>query len=889
MARIESLEPRIAPAGVKFSVASIDGSNGFVLESEAASNLGGYSVSSAGDVNGDGVDDLLIGAPDSRSGGPSAAYVVFGTPGPRPASFDLGSVDGSNGFRISGATNELLGFIVTPAGDVNGDGFDDVFLGARSTSFVGAAYVVFGKSGGFASDVLASSLDGTDGFKISGFPQGAKQAFAMRGLGDINGDGFDDLIIGQPRYDQSFHVILGNSGGFAADLDVASLNGTNGFSITGDGIGFSASGAGDVNGDGFADIVIGSPNIYNGAGVDSGGARIVFGRSGPFTPTLNISALNGTDGFTFTGLKSEEFTGYSVSSAGDVNGDGFADIIIGTSGYDRKPDAYVIFGKSGGFAATLPASALDGSNGFIVKGAGSTVRTAGDFNGDGFDDLFVGGSRYASTAFLVFGHSGAFSNISVSQLDPSTGLKITGGSAENYAFGSAGDVNGDGFTDLILGSPIEDSYSANPGKSYVVFGRANAPGKSVSFVDVDGDVTTIKVSKGQLPAEVFTIGEDGTIQVIDLTRAGSGIGGANLTIKVDKAASGDGFVNVGAINATGLLLGKVKIKGDLGQIDVGVEGSAKPGLKSLTIQSLGVSGSETQPPGTIDPLTSQIFGSLPKLTVKADVQDAIVDITGAVKNVKIGGNLNGTPDGELARSSLLDLARNFPRVSGGVPGSVNAAGGIGTFSVKGSINGGTVTANGDIGSVNVGGDLNGGAIAGEGRIRVVKVLGAMRSEDPTTPVVVAALARIAPTRPADAVAIDTLRIQGDLENARILLGYNQSEIGKNPDASAGKVLVKGNWTASSLVAGVTDPNGDGFGVGDALIEGDTTPQIVARIASIVIKGTAAGTPAGGDHFGITAVEIGKLTINGEKVALQKNVKDDILLDVENGDFRVVEV
>jgi hypothetical protein len=144
-------------------------------------------------------------------------------------------------------------------------------------------------------------------------------------------------------------------------------------------------------------------------------------------------------------------------------------------------------------------------------------------------------------------------------------------------------------------------------------------------------------------------------------------------------------------------------------------------------------------------------------------------------------------------------------------------------------------------------------------------------------------------RPKDAVAIDSMLVRGDVENARVLLGYNKEEVAKNPDASAGSVVVKGDWTATSLVAGVFDATGDGFGLNDTPADGDTTPSIVARIASVVIKGSATGSATEGDHFGITAQAIGKLSIGGEKVALSRTERDDILLDPVNGVFQVVEV
>jgi hypothetical protein len=205
------------------------------------------------------------------------------------------------------------------------------------------------------------------------------------------------------------------------------------------------------------------------------------------------------------------------------------------------------------------------------------------------------------------------------------------------------------------------------------------------------------------------------------------------------------------------------------------------------------------------------------------------------------------------------------------------------------MDGGSVQSSGDIGSITVAGGVNSAAVAAEGRIPVVKVFGDLTSADPAAPSVVTALARTGGTTPKDAVAINNLLVRGDVENARILLGFNKEEVGKNPDASAGKVVVNGDWSASSLVAGVLDTTRDGFGQNDTPIGDDTTPAIVARIASIVIKGTATGSAAGGDHFGITAQSIGKLSIDGEKIALSKTEKDDVLLDPANLDFRLVEV
>jgi hypothetical protein len=235
-------------------------------------------------------------------------------------------------------------------------------------------------------------------------------------------------------------------------------------------------------------------------------------------------------------------------------------------------------------------------------------------------------------------------------------------------------------------------------------------------------------------------------------------------------------------------------------------------------------------------------------------------------------------------------------VGGGIPVGVFNSEGVGKFTVGGSIHGGGVTSGSDIGTVNIGGDLQSGALAASGQIKTTKVFGSVSAEDPTHPAVIAAMARTDSSKPKDAIAIDSLLVRKDVENAQILLGYQQQTSGKvvtynpkNADASAGKVVINGDWTASSLVAGIFDATADGFGRNDTVIPHDSTTEISSRIASVVIKGTATGSTAAGDSYAITAQEIGKVMIGGRKIALSKDEKDDVLIDGENGDFRVVEV
>ena len=165
--------------------------------------------------------------------------------------------------------------------------------------------------------------------------------------------------------------------------------------------GFSVASAGDVNGDGFDDVIVGAPAASSLNGSFSGASYVVFGKATGFASNINLSSLDGSSGFKLSGTAYSDGSGVSVASAGDVNGDGFGDLIVGASGADANGNAsgasYVVFGKAGGFGSNLNLSSLNGSNGFRISGAaaldqsGRTVASAGDVNGDGFGDLIIGG------------------------------------------------------------------------------------------------------------------------------------------------------------------------------------------------------------------------------------------------------------------------------------------------------------------------------------------------------------------------------------------------------------------------------------------------------------------------------------------------------------------
>jgi hypothetical protein len=508
------------PASIDLS--TLDGTTGFRLDGVASYDGSGSSVASAGDINGDGFNDLIVGAPNADPGGnySGASYVVFGKIGGFASTLDLSSLNGKTGFRFDGlAIADLNGDSVASAGDVNGDGVDDLILGAPGAdpggNASGASYVVFGKTTGFAASFDLATLDGKTGFRLDGVKNYDLSGSSVASAGDVNGDGIGDLIVGAPNADPgstfnggTSYVVFGKAGGFASTLDLSSLDGKTGFRL--DGVstfefnGGSVASAGDVNGDGFDDLIVGAFGA-DPDGIDySGASFVVFGKSGGFAATLDLSTLDGKTGFRLDGEASRDYSGFSVASAGDVNGDGLGDLIVGARGADPGGDhsgaTYVVFGKAGGFAATLDLSTLDGKTGFRLDGetigdySGASVASAGDVNGDGFDDLIVGAygsntnGESSGAAYLVFGKAAGFaSSIDLTSLDGATGLRLIGVASYDQSgksVASAGDVNSDGFDDLIVGAPGADGGGIDSGASYVVFGGDFASASQLSIADV---------------------------------------------------------------------------------------------------------------------------------------------------------------------------------------------------------------------------------------------------------------------------------------------------------------------------------------------------------------------------------------------------------------------
>jgi hypothetical protein len=413
-------------------LSSLDGSNGFRLDGVATYNFSGRSVSVAGDVNGDGFDDFIVGAPGGLLNGspsgyphiPGSSYVVFGKASGFSATMEPSSLDGSNGFRLDGVTNgDYAGWSVSNAGDVNGDGFDDVIVGGYGADpngdNSGSSYVVFGKASGFSATLELSSLDGSNGFRLDGVTEHDYSGRSVSAAGDVNGDGFDDVIVGAGatsffnRYSPgSSYVVFGKASGFSATMELSSLDGSNGFRLdgaAGDHSGHSVSNAGDVNGDGFDDLIVGVPGADTN-GTRSGSSYVVFGKASGFSATLDLSSLDGIDGFRLDGEIAGDGFGGSISNAGDVNGDGFDDLIVGAAGADqnnfRSGSSYIIFGRSD-FVSNVDFPGTAGDDELTgTKAAERFEARAGNDKmiGRGGADVFYGeaGDDYIRVADLSF-------------------------------------------------------------------------------------------------------------------------------------------------------------------------------------------------------------------------------------------------------------------------------------------------------------------------------------------------------------------------------------------------------------------------------------------------------------------------------------------------------
>lgn len=414
---------------------------------QAEANLG-ISVAMAGDVNGDGYSDMLAGAHqfDNGQSNEGVGVLILG------ASSGLGAVT----FLECNQANAMMGFAVTGAGDVDGDGFSDVMAGARLYSngqaLEGAAFVFKGSANG----VITANPTIIEGGQID-----ARLGHALSSAGDVNGDGFGDIALGAYQYDK------GSNNEGVVMIYFGSPNQINTIPdqiLEGDQVeaqfGISVACAGDVNADGYADLIVGARYFDKGQN-NEGAAFIYQGSRDGLIPAVSVVESD----------QGDAWLGSAVAPAGDVNGDGFSDVLVGSYAFDhgQKDEGSVFVWYGGG--RSIKESVFTNLEMNLPEGQfGWSVASVGDVNGDGFGDIIVAannydnGQAYEGAAFVFHGSAQGLSTV------PNTTLESNQQNASLGSVASAGDVDGDGFDDVIIGVPLYDNGLPNEGKVSIFYG-----------------------------------------------------------------------------------------------------------------------------------------------------------------------------------------------------------------------------------------------------------------------------------------------------------------------------------------------------------------------------------------------------------------------------------
>jgi len=410
-----------------------------------------------------------------------------------------------------------------------------------------------------------SDLNGSNGFAINGIGAYDSSGTSVSSAGDVNGDGFDDLIIGAISADPNgitnagqSYVVFGSNIGFGAGLDLSTLNGSNGFAINGiaayDSSGTSVSSAGDVNGDGFDDLIIGAEGADPNGMSFAGQSYVVFGSNSGFGAGLDLSTLNGSNGFAINGIAVFDQSGFSVSSAGDVNGDGFDDLIIGAQGADPNGivgagQSYVLFGQASTPTNQPPVantdSATTAQNTAVTIAASTLLANDTDANGDSLsltgvsnavngsvtfsnsNVIFTPSTNFTGNASFNYSISDGFGGTSSAIVSVAVGGTQIGGSGNDTLTGTAGNdwLNGGNGNDSLIGNAGNDTLIGGNGTDFLVGSAGN------DLLDGDNGSDTLRGGLGNdtliggLGADVFVFAAlEGTDTITDFSLSNDQIG-----------------------------------------------------------------------------------------------------------------------------------------------------------------------------------------------------------------------------------------------------------------------------------------------------------------------------------------------------------------------------
>ena len=740
---------------------SLTSTQGFKISGAAAGDLTGASVSNVGDINGDGITDLVVGAlyadPSGRSNA-GAAYVIYGKSSGL-TDIDLLSFSASDGIKISGAAaGDNTGASVSNVGDINGDGVADLVVSAHNAdpsgrSNAGGAYVIYGKSSGL-TDIDLSSFSASDGIKISGAVAGDLTGSSVSNAGDINGDGTADIVVGADAADPSgrtdagvAYVIYGKSSGLT-DIDLLSFSAADGIKISGAAAGDitsrSVTSAGDINGDGIADLVVSARNADPSGRSNAGAAYVIYGKSSGLAD-IDLLSFSAADGIKISGAAAGDNTGYSVSYAGDINGDGVADLLVGAdaadpSGRTNAGAAYVIYGKSSGLTDIdlLSFSAADGikiSGAAAADGTGLSVSNVGDINGDGIADIVVGayiadpsGRTDAGAAYVIYGKSSGLTDIDLLSFSAADGIKISGaiaGYATGVSVSSAGDVNGDGIADIIVGADAADpSGRSNAGVVYVIYGgQATIVGDSsantltgtsgVDIIEGKGGADTIDGGAGTDTASYSSSSAAVTVDLSAGTASGGDAEGDTLTNIENLIGSVNDDTLTGDANANRIFggIGNDVIEGKAGADTI--DGGAGTNTASYSSSSAGVTvdlsaGTASGGDAASDVLTNiqNLIGSANDDTLTGDANANVIEGGAGADTINGGTGTNTASYSSSSAAVTVDL-------SAGTASGGDAAGDVLTNiqNLIGSANADTLT--GDANANNIQGGAGNDIIEGK--------------------------------------------------------------------------------------------------------------------------------------------------------------------------------
>lgn len=449
-----------------------------ILEGGNASDYLGASVAVTGDLNGDGVDDIAVGAPGEDSAQPEAGLVgvLFGS----LDGIESGMMSFPASFTGEGR-GDGAGQAVVSAGDLNGDGLADLLIGAPNQDTGGTdsgrVYAIFGRTSGWYPKMRLSDAN----FSIFGDPgERLGQGGSVAGGGDLNGDGYDDIAIGSPFVEASafesgrVYIIPGQKEGQSEEVLVSDVA----FTLDGEGeqnwAGFSVNFVPDLNGDGCDELLVGAPH----AGPNYLNQGVVYLWMGRKTLPIGNVPLSNAE-IRLLGATDGEEAGASVASAGDMDYDGVTDLLIGAWGETDNDSngRFYIAAMDGDLAPgtkekdkdlKYASTSIHGTGAFEYLGRPGTG--VGDVNGDGFDDILLG-TALGNEALLFMGQgvelparlaSNDADHLFVgNQANDSAGSSVAGG----------GDINADGLPDFLVGAILADNRSTfDGGAVYVLYG-----------------------------------------------------------------------------------------------------------------------------------------------------------------------------------------------------------------------------------------------------------------------------------------------------------------------------------------------------------------------------------------------------------------------------------